>query len=107
VDIKKTGLKDFTVVAISGEMEVYDAESFESRMIGMIEGGAKKIIIDFKGLDYISSSGLRAILNVRSRAQKDGGRLVLAGLKDKVLEVFRVSKLLGIFEVVAASEDVR
>jgi anti-anti-sigma factor len=78
-------------------MEVYDAESFESEVVEAVSKGARNIIIDFSGLKYISSSGLRALINTRSQVEKVSGKLILSGLKDNVLEVFRVSKLLSIF----------
>jgi anti-anti-sigma factor len=104
--IKKKDLKGFLRISVTGEMEAYDAESFESDVLEMIKEGSRKIIIDLNELKYISSSGLRAILNIRSQLQREGGRLVLASLKDKVLEVFRVSKLLTVFEVVEKTEDI-
>ena len=103
---KKREAGGFTIISLEGDMEAYDAEAFEGEAIGVIDKGKKRLIIDFRELSYISSSGLRALLNIRSRVQKEGGRLALVGLKEKVLEVFRVSKLLGIFEVAGEAEDI-
>ena len=103
--IRKRARKDFTIASLSGEMEAYDAESFEGEILEIIKSRNKKIIVDFEKLEYISSSGLRALLNIRSRLLKEGGRLLLVSLKDKVLEVFRVSKLLDIFEVYENLEE--
>ena len=102
---KRRSIGDFVVFAVAGDMEAYDADKFENECIGIIEKGDKKIIIDLKDLSYISSSGLRALLNIRSRAEKEDGALLLAGLKDKVLEVFRVSNLLKVFKVYDSVTD--
>ena len=95
----KTTKEGLLVISLIGEMDAYDAEGLENEVLGVIKKGEKQIVIDFKELNYISSSGLRALLNIRGQLVKEGGRLKLAGLKDKVLEVFRVSKLLNIFEI--------
>ena len=104
--IKKKEVGGYLVISLGGDMEPYDAENFENEVLRIIEKGKTNIIIDFKGLGYISSSGLRALLNIRSRLEKEGGRLVLSSLTDKILDVFRVSKLLNIFEVVRDAQDV-
>jgi len=98
--MRKKNVRGFLAISLIGDMEVFDAEQFEEATTALIKKGQKNIVIDFEGLNYISSSGLRALINIRALIEKEGGRLVLAALKDKVLEVFRISKLLSIFEVV-------
>jgi anti-sigma B factor antagonist len=104
--IVKKDMKSVYCISIIGDMEAYDAEQLETEAMNIIKKGRRKIAIDLQKLDYICSSGLRALLNLRSELQKEDGRLILAGLKDKVLEVFKISKLLAIFEVVETAEDI-
>lgn len=103
--IKKKVIKGYVVISLKGDMEAYDAEKFEIDVLKIIKEGRLDIIIDFKALEYISSSGLRALLNIRERLNKEGKRLLLASLKGKVLEVFRVSRLLETFEVYKDVKD--
>ncbi len=103
--MKKKAVNEHTVVSLSGDMEVYDAERFESEVEDSLKKSKGNLIVDFGGLMYISSSGLSVLLNIRDRLQKSGGKLILVSLKGKVLEVFRVSKLLDIFDVRASVED--
>lgn len=104
--INKKKVKGFVVMSIAGHMEAYDAEAFENRAMGLIEKGEKNIIIDFEKLDYISSSGLRALINIKKRLSETGGRIVLTALKGKVLDVFRISKLLDVFEIAKDPREV-
>ncbi|MEE8359417.1 MAG: STAS domain-containing protein [Candidatus Omnitrophota bacterium] len=104
--IKKSKAERFLRVSAIGDMEAYDAERFENEVFACINKGDKNIILDLGELVYICSSGLRALLNIRTRLEKEGGRLVLTSLKEKVLEVLRISKLLGIFEIVKDPKDI-
>jgi anti-anti-sigma factor len=97
--LKQKGAGGKLVFSLSGEMEPYDADEFEGRALEAIKKGARSVTIDLSRLEYISSSGLRALINIRNSMEKQGGRLVLTQPKGKVLEVFRVSKLLPIFEI--------
>ena len=104
--IKNSRTEKFLCVSAIGDMEAYDAERFENEVFDCIDKGDKNIILDLGELMYICSSGLRALLNIRSKLEKEGGTLVLASLKEKVLGVLRVSKLLSIFEIVKDPKDV-
>ncbi len=103
--INKRKVGEYVVVSLVGEMEMYDAEGFESEVIDGVKKGEKAVIIDFGKLTYMPSSGLRALLNIRSQVQKASGRLKLTGLGDRVLEVLRISKLLSVFEVCLSVEE--
>ncbi|MFH1752737.1 MAG: STAS domain-containing protein [Candidatus Omnitrophota bacterium] len=104
---RKRRIPGFLCVEAIGDMEAYDAESFENDIFDLVDKGEKNIVTDLGGLVYICSSGLRAFLNIRAKLQKEGGRLVLSSLRDNVLEVFRVSKLLSIFEIVSSPKDIK
>jgi len=96
---KKKKLNGFLVVCLAGEMDTYEAENFETDMTKVLKKGERRLVIDLEKLTYISSSGLRVLLSLRSQLAQEGGRLVLVGLREKVLEVFKVSKLLEVFEI--------
>ena len=103
--IGRRSVKGFAVISLTGDMDPYDAEAFEDSIVETIENNQKNIIIDLQGLLYISSSGLRALLGIRSRLLREGGRLFLTSLKGRVLEVFRTSKLLEVFSVYKDVEE--
>lgn len=105
MQIKKTKRDNFIIISLAGSMDAYDAEKFESEAAEIVKSGQKQIIVNLEKLDYISSSGLRALLSMRAQLSKGGGKFRLVSLRDKVLEVFRISKLLNIFEIFENAED--
>jgi stage II sporulation protein AA (anti-sigma F factor antagonist) len=56
-------------------------------------------VLDFAGLDYISSAGLRMVLVVAKRLKQESGLLVLCGMQPHVHEVFDISGFLAILNV--------
>ena len=99
MQVKKRRIRDHHLVEQAGDMDAYEAEDFESGMLKAVEKGNISIIISFDKLNYISSSGLRVLLNLRSKLEEKRGRLVLVSIKGSVLGVFRTSKLIDIFRV--------
>ena len=47
-----------------------------------------EIVLDFAGLDYISSIGLRILLQVKKQFQKDNRKLTIKNMNETVREVF-------------------
>ena len=57
------------------------------------------MVIDFAGVNYISSIGLRALMVAIKQVKAQGGRMVLAALQPLVLEVFTISRFDMLFEI--------
>jgi anti-sigma B factor antagonist len=56
-----------TVIAAAGEIDLITAHAFEQAAADALDEGALELWIDFSGLTFIDSSGLHALLAVRSR----------------------------------------
>ena len=61
--------------------------------------GAKKVLLDFSSLDYISSAGLRVLLGAAKQLRAKGGTLGMFGLNQSVQEVFEISGFSSILSV--------
>ena len=85
--------RDITLVAFRGHLDSNTSPEAQQAIDGILAGGARKVVVDFTALDYISSAGLRVLLGTakRLRAADGGGALRLFGLNDTVREVFQIS----------------
>ena len=93
------------IVSVSGKLDTETAADFESSVAALISRGEKTLIIDFSGLEYISSLGLRAILTSAKRSDATQGKLVFAGLRGPVEEVFKISGFLAMFNTSPSVDD--
>ena len=57
-----------------------------------------EIIIDCSRLDYISSSGLRLMMAINQRCRANHCDLYIKGLKEKVLDVFKTTGFVHLFQ---------
>ena len=105
--ITKTGKqKNCLLIAVEGRMDAVTTPEFEQTLGGWIDKGEIRFIVDFAGLDYISSAGLRGILTNVKRLNAKGGRMVLTSLYNTVKEVFEISgfsTIIPIYESVEAA----
>ena len=78
-----------TVVELVGRLDTTTAPSLE-KMLNEDIGESKNLIFDFKGLEYISSAGLRVLLSAQKRMQKIGSMKVI-NVCEEVMEVFEIT----------------
>jgi anti-anti-sigma factor len=87
------------VLRFEGNLDTNTAPEAQDRFDQLIGEGAKKLLVDFKALDYISSAGLRVLLATAKRLGAEGGSLRICNLNDTVREVFEISGFSTIFSV--------
>ena len=61
--------------------------------------------VDFDGLIYISSAGLRVILKATKAIKREDGRLLLCSMQDYVKEVFEIAGFDSFLPIVATMDD--
>ena len=87
IEIKKSA--ENNVVEIVGRLDTTTAPSLE-KTLNEDMGETKNLILDFKGLEYISSAGLRVLLSAQKRMQKIGS-MKLINVCENVMEVFEIT----------------
>jgi len=86
-------------LVIEGRLDASTSNELEARLIGCIDKGEKKFILDFANLDYISSSGLRVLLMGAKRLRGSGGKIVIASPQPHVKDVFDIAGFTAIFPI--------
>ena len=76
-------------LTIEGRIDTTTAPSLES-VINDMDSEVKDLILDMKGVEYISSAGLRVLLAAQKKMRKIG-TLKLTGICDAVMEVFEMT----------------
>ncbi len=77
------------VVNVSGRVDTVTAPEFESQVKNSLEG-INNLRLDFSGLDYISSAGLRVILSLQKIMNKQG-KMVICNVNETVQDVLEVT----------------
>lgn len=88
-----------TVVTVTGKMDAVTAPDYEKSLNALIADGETCFVVDFAGLSYISSAGLRGILTTAKTLKSKGGQVLFANVKGTVKEVFDMSGFGSIFRM--------
>jgi len=99
VEIIQEKSNDIVVLKLVGKLDSNTSSQLEETVIGLIDSGEKKLLVDGQQLDYISSAGLRVLLMAAKKLKAGGGKIVLASLKDYIIEVFEIAGFNMIFQI--------
>ena len=83
------------IVSVSGRIDHTTSEEFSTALDPLLETcaqGHPPVLLDFAGVDYISSAGLRVLMMASRRAKAQQGAFAIAALQPLVQEVFAISR---------------
>lgn len=106
MEIAESKRDDAVVVSVTGRVDATNAGRLEERLLNLVDGGERRLVVDCTHLDYISSAGLRALLVTLKRLKAAGGKMALGSLKDEIREVFDIagfSSILSVFPTADAA----
>ena len=81
------------VVEVIGELTSESEEHLTEVFAGAIEGGPRRVVLDFGGLEYMNSSGIGLLVTLLIRANRGGHELVACGLNDHYRQIFTLTRL--------------
>lgn len=82
---------NLNIVTIVGRLDSETSSNLEEWAEEFIDSQKSNIIMDFAQLDYISSAGLRVILNMSKAMKKYSLKFSICNTQDHVREVFEIS----------------
>ena len=95
IEIKKSA--ESTTLEIVGRLDTTTAPSLD-KTINEDVGSPKNLILDFKGLEYVSSAGLRVILGAQKKMQKLGSMKII-NVCEEVMGVFEITGFADILTI--------
>ena len=87
IEIKKTA--EATILEIIGRLDTMTASSLD-KTINEDIGEVQNLVLDLKGLEYISSAGLRVLLSAQKKMQKIGSMKVV-NVCEAIMDVFEMT----------------
>jgi anti-sigma B factor antagonist len=86
-------------VELIGEADIYTTYLAKEAMLKLLEAGARHLVIDLKGADYLDSTALGLLVGMLKRVREREGSLRLVGPKARVRKVFEITRLDQVFPI--------
>ena len=88
------------VIQISGKfLGSLEGVAFKEKLEELRDSGKRKVVIDLSKAAFMDSSGIGALIGALTTMKKVEGDVKLAGMKDRIKNLFLLTRLLGpVFE---------
>jgi len=97
--IKESMHGNVAVLALRGNlMGEPDTENLREKIYSLLQEDFKKVVVDMKGVRWISSTGLGTLIAALTSVKNKGGDLRLANVTDKVESLFAITQLVKVFK---------
>jgi anti-sigma B factor antagonist len=93
MSLEKARSGNIYTISPDGHLDITSSSELENTILN-IDDSIEKLIIDMKNVDYISSSGLRAVFVGHTKMAEKDADFVVANLNDENLEIFRMTGFL-------------
>ena len=87
------------VLQVEGQLVVGNRQELKDLVQAAVDGGDRRVLIDFSRTGYIDSSGLGALVSISKKIREAGGELRLSGLNEDLRSLFELTKLDTLFAI--------
>lgn len=97
MNIKKKTEGGVLNIGLEGRLDTTTAPILEEELNSSLKG-VKELILDFEELEYLSSAGLRVILDAQKVMSKQG-KMAIKNVNETIMEVFEVTGFIDILTI--------
>ncbi|HVZ74036.1 MAG TPA: STAS domain-containing protein [Polyangia bacterium] len=88
-----TDEKGVTHLAIEGELDAVSVADLRTDLEKLLARQPSRVDVDLARLRMVDSSGVGALVSLYKRVRAQGGSVVVTGLRDQPLAIFRLLRL--------------
>jgi anti-sigma B factor antagonist len=105
MEISHRPMNRVDLLEVVGRVDAATASKLKQQIEALFDEGRYRIVLDLAKLEYISSPGLRVLIEARKRAREwkitdlEGGDIRIANLPPKIKEVFDLTGFTSLFEM--------
>jgi anti-sigma B factor antagonist len=106
LDIQQREREGITILDLNGRITMGpEATALREKVAELSAAGARNLVLDLAGADYIDSTGLGALVMCATSLRRSGGNMKLLHLNRRNIELLVMTKLATVFEIFTDEQD--
>ena len=105
VEIQEEQVDDIIVLRLKGRLDAISSPGAEKKIFDYINDGQRYILLDFHGVDYLSSAGMRMLLSTTKKLKTISGKLVICSVNLNVMDVLKMSGFDHVLDLAQTEEE--
>ena len=104
IDVRRQGER--VVLRLDGELDLASVPQLERAVENATLDNPAETVLDLRGLEFIDSTGLRAILAQDKRAQERGGTFALVRGSQQVQRLMNMTRVDEHLKIISSPEEI-
>ena len=96
---------DILILHFKGKLDAISSPLAEKKIFDSINNGQHKLLLNFAGVDYLSSAGMRMLLSTTKKLKTLSGKLVVSSVNSNVMDVLIMSGFDHVLELAKSNEE--
>ena len=105
MEIQSEQIQHTLTISLTGSFDALTADQVEKYVGARLDGGQQQVILDLSQVDFMSSAGIRVLLDMTKKGRGMGGDLRLAAAQPGVQRTLDLSGLVRVIKVYASLEE--
>lgn len=100
MEITKSQFKHCDMLKLTGRVDSSTAPIFAQAMNEIIDSGRYKIVLDLSGVEFLSSAGLRVLVNAQKTCRRyNRGEVVIANVPPNIYSALDLAGFTALFKI--------
>jgi anti-anti-sigma factor len=87
------------IILLSGRLDTLTSPQLNEVLSNKISDETMSITLDLKKMDYVSSAGLRLLLQLHKKMENNKGTFVIKNVQEEVKDIFNITGLGSILNI--------
>lgn len=105
MEIVKENNGSVQLLRLRGRIDIQASHELSDSLMETLDPDVRTLVMDLSAIEYISSSGLKNLLQIRRKLRDLGGAVVLCGVKSHLAKVLKVVGFDLLFPIVETEEE--
>lgn len=105
ISIETDNSNNIVIMNVMGRVDSNTSPELDHALANLLQNEKDKIVVNLEQVDYLSSAGLRVLVQALKDTQKSGGNLHLATISENVEMVLRTVGMLQMFKMFSTTEE--
>src|SRR6266545_5024647 len=105
LSIETDNTQSVPIMKVMGRVDSDSAPELDDALTKLLQDNKNKIILNLKGVEYMSSAGLRVVVKAFQSAKKSGGDVRLTSVSDPVEVVLRTVGMMQMLRMYPTDEE--
>jgi anti-sigma B factor antagonist len=105
IEVTTRTINDATILSPQGEIDLSRAPSLREQLNLAQSKRPRRLIVDLSAVPYMDSSGVATLVEAMQHARRQGGKLILSAMQDRVRSIFEIARLDMVFTIVTTTDE--